>query len=663
MTTPRQTVRGIFVRNYLGITLLVLAAVLLRLWHLGAPSLRADTIVLWNICKQGISPADISNHWMEMMGLSGQFPIPMMMIQGFLQWTHLSVNEFNFRLLDVFWAGLTVFAAWQAGRRLLSLRAGLIWAVLLAAHPYFIQATREPYYYAPMVCGLVVLLWGAALVFRRYLGKDESLPAWQYVTVLILGTGLAVYSQPSGWGLVALIMLFVYLVLLVARQWRVVLILSGILGLLALPMLLEPWGLAHIRALASSEHQQNNLRMIAGEYRKPVLDHLRDVWLTFSWGHGLLRAIPAALALLLWAEDLRRNRKSILRWVIVALFLGGAAFSLAAQMRAATFQTSRYMFSIFPLLLGGYAQGLAGLLDRLQKPLRRRIAQGAIVLIFFVPLLPPAIQAVRLTGSPTPYKDIVRWCDTQLAAGTPVLVDRWFEPWNELKVYPSTNVFFTFTVPNEPLDTFLQINWRKTAEQFFEKYPDAAYLEISKSYWENPQVGPWQWPREHFKRHAVIRNEAGLKLRKAGLLYREDGGPYTNRLSVEVFYNTTDDLVSAARLQGRDALLLYSEGWGYAKPGWQQGHFEDYRTFTQAASIDIYNLKDAPLSGVIEISAASAQRPKTVSVNGTTTVFASGRLRTWTVPVTLQPGENKIPCASPSGDPLFVLDIKWRQSE
>lgn len=643
--------------------LIVLFGMVLRMLWLGTPALRADTILFFSICQQAPSSGYIMTHWIELTGFTGQFPLPVALIRFFLDIFHLPLTHFTLRLPDVFWAGLSIFAAGQAGRRLLSPRTGLIWAALLALHPYFIQATREPYYYAPMICGLALLLWGAALVFCRYQGKEESLPAWQYVSVLVAGTALAVYSQPSGWGLVALIMASVYLVLLIARQWRVLIILSGILFLLALPMLFAPWGLTQIRALASAEHQQASLRLLAGEYRKPLFDHLREVWLTFSWGHGVLRAIPAVLAVLLWGDDIRRNRKNLLRYLIAALFLGSTVFSLAAQMHAATFQTSRYMFSIFPLLLGGYAQGLAGLLDRLQKPLLRRIAQGAVALFFFIPLIPPAVQSVRLTGSPTPYKDIVRWCDTQLAPGTPVLVDRWFEPWNELKVCPSTNVFFTFTVPNEPLDTYLQVNWRKTAEQFFEKYPDAVYLEIAKSYWENPQVGPWQWPRKYFKQRAVIRNEAGLKLREAGLLYREDGGPYTNRLSVEIFYNTTDDLIAAARQQGRDVLRLYGEGWGYAKPGWQQGHFEDYRTFGQTASMDIYNLKETLLTGSIEISAAAAQRPKTVSVSNANTVFTPGRIRTWTVPLTLQSGRNTVPFISPSSDPLFVLDIRWTPSK
>src|SRR5262249_37631426 len=128
----------------------------------------------------------------------------------------------------------------------------------------------------------------------------------------------------------------------------------------------------------------------------------------------------------------------------------------------------------------------------------------------------PAFLCTKLDGKPTPYTKINAWVDSNLPPGALVLVDRWFEPWNEFRVEPSTNVISTYVLPNEPLDVYLQYHWRDTAINFFGHNPDAAYLEIAKSYWEKPEVGPWQWPRDHFARHVVIRNEAGLRLRGLG---------------------------------------------------------------------------------------------------------------------------------------------------
>ena len=69
------------------------------------------------------------------------------------------------------------------------------------------------------------------------------------------------------------------------------------------------------------------------------------------------------------------------------------------------------------------------------------------------------------------------------------------------------------------------------------------------------------------------------------------------------------------------------------------------------------------MSGVLEISAATAQKPKSVSVNGTVTVFTLGHIRAWSDPLTLHPGKNEKPLSSPSSDPLLVLDIRWNPAQ
>jgi hypothetical protein len=275
----------------------------------------------------------------------------------------------------------------------------------------------------------------------------------------------------------------------------------------------------------------------------------------------------------------------------------------------------------------------------------------------------PVHAIIRLEGSPAPYFKINEWVLKNLPAGTPVLTDRWLEPWNELAVHNPGNINYAFTVPDSPLETYRQLNWRKTAEAFFEKYPEASFLELERGKYE-AELGKWNFPQTYFTRRASLTNEPALMLRRWKVFLVEYGADtITNRVITHIYYNTPEDLVVAARKNGRDVLRLYGAGWGYAKPGWQQGHFEDYRILKQGASIDLYNLKESPLSGTLEISAATADKPKTVSVNGATTVFASGRIKTWAVPIALQVGKNIIPFSSPSADPLFVLDIRWKAAQ
>ena len=273
------------------------------------------------------------------------------------------------------------------------------------------------------------------------------------------------------------------------------------------------------------------------------------------------------------------------------------------------------------------------------------------------------LAIIKLDGHPAPIFKINDWFLKNLPAGTPILTDRWFHPWNELAVHNPGNINYTFTVPDEPLENYRRYNWRATAEQFFEKYPEAAFLEVARGRWD-AECGPWIFKTNYFARQTSVTNESALVLRRMKV-FPQDGfsAANTNGVVMRIFYNTTDDLIAAAQRNGRDVLRLYGAGWGYAKPGWQQGHFEDYRILNQSASIDLYNLKELPLSGALEISAATADKSKTVSVNGVTTVFASGRIRTWSVPLTLKSGKNMIPFISPSADPLFVLGIRWKPSQ
>ncbi len=320
-----------------------------------------------------------------------------------------------------------------------------------------------------------------------------------------------------------------------------------------------------------------------------------------------------------------------------------------------------YFSAVWPLFIillgGGVCLGVRQLTVR---PLVQMILYTLTISGYIALTALPDRAIVYLEGKPTPFYMINNWVLKNLPVGTPVLTDRWLEPWNELAVHNPGGINYTFTVPDEPIENYKRFNWRKTVEQFYEKYPLAAFLEVSRGRFEN-ELGVWNFPTRYFANTVSLTNQPAMTLRRWEIFPEMDyAAANTNRVVTRIFYNTPDDLVAAARKEGRDVLRLYGAGWGYAKPGWQQGHFEDYRIFNQSASIDLYDLKDIPLSGTLEVSAATPKLAKTVSVNGTNTVFSAGHIRTWALPLTLKPGKNIIPFTSPSADPLFVLDIRWK---
>jgi hypothetical protein len=268
-----------------------------------------------------------------------------------------------------------------------------------------------------------------------------------------------------------------------------------------------------------------------------------------------------------------------------------------------------------------------------------------VLLLAVVLLIYPAWLCTQLEGKATPYKKITGWVDRNLPSGTPVLVDRWFEPWNELRVYNSTNAFYTFTVPNEPVETFLGNRWRQTAQQFFMRFPDAAYLEITKEYWTVDGVGPWDWPRHFFDRHIAFTNEAGLELRKLGLATRNDFyASNTNRLIVELFYNTPENIARKALAAGQELTVMFGPGWKYMKPWQQTRRFEDYRVMEGQAPLMVYNGSNKERQVRLDVQGVALNGTKRVRIpDGEIYDFPPSRMVTRELgPFAVKPGWNRI---------------------
>ena len=92
----RSDRRQAFLFGLLAILVLGLAA-FFRLYHLGRPSLRADTIVFWNLCRSELGFTDIYRLWMTDLGMkgSGQFPFALAFTKGFLDLFGLPLTQFT----------------------------------------------------------------------------------------------------------------------------------------------------------------------------------------------------------------------------------------------------------------------------------------------------------------------------------------------------------------------------------------------------------------------------------------------------------------------------------------------------------------------------------------------------------------------------------------
>ena len=636
-----------------------------RLANLGLAALRGDTIEFWKICSRPLSAGQIFSQWTTLMGSSGQFPFAMATTKCLIDLFHLPVTEFALRLPSALWGIATIFIAYCAGKCLAGRKVGLALSLLVAMNPYLIQISREAYFYPPMILGSFLSLLGMLMALQRIKTSRER----RFTTYLLVnasGFFLLTYSSPAGWSMALLSVVLVsgceIWKMVRRRLFRGAFVFLAY-GIIGVPLLVAPWALKQIRQISSAEHVAHTRRVFGGS-QDSILEFLLRVMGQFAWGQTPLRTCFLAgilgLALLVVVGEIRRKHSY---WLYPYLFAGVIGFFLLSVWRTAVPLQPRYVVSLIPIYLSFLALGPCRI-SRLGF-LRRRLPRVGRIAVPWLAgvsssllLLQPAIACTRMTGHPKPYKAIQQWVNENLPQGTPVLVDRWLDPWNELAVYQSTNVFFTFTVPNEPIDVYRKVNWRETATEFFAKYPDAAYLEIQKSFWK--LVGPWHWPREHFSHRVEFSDEASRRLDEWGLATR-------GHFAVELFHSTPEEVVSTAKAEGKTSLLMYGPGWRYTKL-WRQirGDFRDWRVLTDQATLDLHNLTADVMAVKVKIQAVGFQGTKRVECSGQTFTFPSNQGAEWEIgPLVLQTGKNSVRLTDSSWGTgqiaLLVADVRFEE--
>src|SRR5690606_34258251 len=159
------------------------------------------------------------------------------------------------------------------------------------------------------------------------------------------------------------------------------------------------------------------------------------------------------------------------------------------------------------------------------------------------------------------------------------------------------------------------------------------------TYHDVPSVGPWPWPHEYFANRKVFVNEAGLKLRHMGLAGRGDFyGATTNRVRVELFYNTRDDIIQRKTNEGVTLFALYGAGWRDETTGpmaifrVKTQDFLNWRVMENAAELEVYNAGNQSASAVIRVSGLSPGGAKRVtSSTGRGFEFNNSRITTWEI--------------------------------
>jgi len=591
---------------FIALVLVVALAAGLRLYHLGVPSFRADTMIFFDMCHRPVSGWAIFTHWIELVGRTSQFPLAPAIAKCFIDVLHLAPTAFMIRLPSALFGILTVIAMYMLGRQMAGRPFGVVLALWMAVNPFHIQLSREAYFYAPLLLGVTLQAWACLWAYRRR-NRRAPFPI-RFHLAAQAGFLLMMYSHVSGWWVGALFTPFLGWIL-GRRAWRAPrarpdfwwwLIAAVLIGL---PLLFMAWGLPFFLSDLFNPATKELTKRVFGERQTPVAAFVWLLLKSASWGATPWRvgflAVTGALAVAGLVLNRSRSRRA---WIVALFMLGGFLIYYLSLLAADTYLGMRHVAYELPLYLSVMAYGVwqvsaLPFMHRLiSSPAWRRTPAYGLAAAAVALSIQPAWFCTQLTGKPTPFKQIARWCDTQLPPRTMVLVERWFDPWNELRVHNSTNVYFTFTVPAEPPDVFERCNWPATARQFFDNFPDAAYLEYNSS--ERNRMGVVS--NVYFARRAVFTNTAGIKLAEYGVAYRDEFyDPATNRLITTVYYNTREDVIRQARAQGQTALVLYGPSWGYVKLWQQYQDFRDWRILEDKATLDVYNL--APQTNTVTL--------------------------------------------------------------
>lgn len=644
----RKTVVSSFTYSIVLLVLLIIIGAGVRLYRLGDMDTRADEVELLIPPIANFGPAENFIRDFQAFKTGRILGLPRMTTSALVKGLGLKTNRQNIRIAYALMGILTIPALFLLGLRLGDRRLAWILAFMGVINPYLIFFSRAAHVYAfPLLFNTLAAAFAGGVIasLRQTQRSRRSDVIWMSVASI-----LACHSHMSSWPFVGLLWGLIFLVLWRQRREPVAReAIRGVgiaFGLWVLAIL--PWIVMFISALFTAQDS-----FLPGGWG-PV--RFRAMWrlpFVMMWGGGMPWGVVTMVLLLAGiVGGLISSRWRMI--VATALIIGIIIFCVMSFMmsNAGGLFCLRYynpLWLVFNLLGGLGVLTLAEwIAARVQAAGWKRLRAGYVaiglcgVVAAFMAL--PIYWLLHLPGNPMPYSMINRWMDAHLAKGTLVIVDRWFEPWNEMKYHAPTNVVATFTVPAEPLEVFLKYNWRETVKQFFAKYPDAAFLELTKSYCERPEVGYWDWPHKHFVQHVAFTNEQALALRHAMLVPEEAYyGTDTNRIIVDLYFNTRDDAVNQARAAGTESLVLYGTGWGYVKLWQQLRDFRDWRVLEDKATVDVYNLTQKTNSVTLLIRGMAANGGKRVRFGMLGQAdFQNLQLAEWRIErVPLKPGLNQ----------------------
>lgn len=627
----------------------LIAAAAIRFIDLGRSAVRSDEINFLEYAARGQSLFALWRDppWLNQIPLADSIAIVWHWFRPGPP-TERSVRE-PFALLG----SLTVagVAIWLARRR--GVAAGVLLAVWMGLLPFHVYHSREAYYYVvAMAAAAGMTLCTADLLARLRGGEDLPLKAYAAWTAW---TVVACLTHMSAWVLAAtcwLLLAGVGWLSLASRDRR-----RHVVGMIAstvvIAAFMDRW---FWRAIGELKRVSDGTGHIGGEFAW-VAPRVLPFFTAGANAYGVVATV-ALLAAGAYAIALTRRKGEAridpLYEVLTLITVAGFA-AVYAYVGGVGGGVAKLAY--FSVLLPVFLVWAATTLDVVAAGLPGRwptILGTALPWLVALVLATPAWMITRLDGKPSPYREIRAWLDANLDPGSVVVVDRWFEPWNEMARYAPGKVFVTFTVPDEPYETYRQLRWRDVTRQAVEQGKAQAFIRLTRN--QESRDGLWTWPETHFAHRAVVRNDVGLWLRDHGFAPVDDFyAPHGIRLITEIFFDRREDVVARKRAAGDRFAVFYGPTLRHLKSGplamfpLRTEKFMDWRLLEQEATVDVFNLTDTKLTARVNVRAVAPAGPKRVlGPEGAEFRFADGQLQEWLMgPLELDPGANSIPLTDP----------------
>jgi len=648
--------------SWLLVGLVGLVSVAVRFIDLDRASVRSDEINFLNLARPGQSVVELWRNppWQNQIPLADCIPV-------IWHWFRTdNPDERTVREPFALLGSLTVVgtSVWLMRRR--GIAAGFLLGMWMALLPFHVYQSREAYYYIVVMAFasgmtlctvdlLVAMRSGNALSARRMI-------IWSVWTILTCLTHMSTWVVAGICWLLLLMQALKSAPTVKQTNLFPLFISASVTGLFFIR-----WIWRAIIEMQEVSQADGHIGGAFGWVGARVVPF-------FTYGANMtgfvlsVTLVSAGIGVFLWQKWKRKHEADDVFNSLSVIVLSGFAMAYAY---IGIVGGGAAKVSYFSALLPVYLVWAVYTIDMMISIMPRKwitLTRWALLIVLALLFTRPALAITHLDGKPVAYEKVRSWLDANLEAGSVVVVDRWYEPWNEMALYAPSNVNVTFTVPDEPYSNYTQLNWRQITQETIESGKVNAFIRLTRNH--EDKDGLWQWPETYFARYAAITNDAGLWLRLSGFATSEDFySVNTNRLVVEIFYDLREDELTRRKTSNEKAALFFNPNLPYEKSGpmgifrLQTEQFMDWRMLQQRGELEVYNLTDAPADATIEITAVSPNGTKLVTSNGQRVQFPAGQMQRWNIgPVKLEPGKNLVMLEDPrwaqAQEPLLIAEAK-----